>query len=85
MVTSTLTDKGQTTVPQEIREALGVLPRQRLVWEVRKDGSAVVRPMPSVMELAGSLKSEVPFTSIREETEAATNAWVSESLKPKRR
>jgi hypothetical protein len=39
-----------------------------------KEGSAVVRPMHSVMELAGSLKSEVPFTSIGEETEAATAA-----------
>jgi bifunctional DNA-binding transcriptional regulator/antitoxin component of YhaV-PrlF toxin-antitoxin module len=85
MITSTLTDKGQTTVPQEIREAMGAAPRQRLVWEAQKDGSAVVRLMPSVMELAGSLKSEVPFTSIREETDAATDAWVTESLNPKRR
>ena len=85
MATSTLTDKGQTTVPQEIREAMGAAPRQRLVWEAQKDGSAVVRLMPSVMELAGSLKSEVPFTSIREETDAATDAWVTESLNPKRR
>jgi bifunctional DNA-binding transcriptional regulator/antitoxin component of YhaV-PrlF toxin-antitoxin module len=54
VVTSTLTDKGQTTVPQEIREAMGALPRQRLVWESRKDGSAVVRTMPNVMELAVS-------------------------------
>ncbi len=85
MVTSTLTDKGQTTVPQEIREAMGASPRQRLIWEACKDGSAVVRPMPSVLELAGSLKSEVPFTSIREETEAATDAWVTESSKRSRR
>ena len=85
MSISTLTDKGQTTVPQEIRLALGVAPRQRLAWEVRKDGSAVVRPVPSVMELAGSLKADVPFSSIRAETEAATAAWASESSKPKRR
>lgn len=85
MVTSTVTDKGQTTVPQEVREALGVAPRRRLQWEVRNDGSAVVRPVPSVMELAGCLKSEMPFTSIQEETEAATTAWGDESLKPKRR
>lgn len=31
MVTSTLTDKGQTTTPQDIREAMGALPCQRLV------------------------------------------------------
>ncbi len=85
MVISTMTDKGQTTVPQEIREAMGALPRQRLVWEARKDGSAIVRPMPSVMELAGSLKSEVRFAGIREETEAATDAWAGESSKSKRR
>lgn len=74
-----LTNKGHTTVPQEIREAKGALSRQRLVWEARKDGSAVVRTMPSVMELAGSLKAEVQFTSIREETEAATDTWVAKS------
>ena len=85
MTTSTLTDKGQTTVPQEIREAMGAAPRQRLAWEAQKDGSAVVRLVPSVMELAGSLKSNVPFTTIREETDAATDAWVTESLKPNRR
>ena len=81
MVTSTLTDKGQTTVPREIREALALRPRQRLVWETRKDGSAVIRPLPTVMELAGCLKSDVPFTGIREETEAATAAWTSGSVK----
>lgn len=53
MVTSTLTGRGQTTTPQEIREAMGALPRQRLVREAFKFGSAVVRAMPSVMELAG--------------------------------
>jgi bifunctional DNA-binding transcriptional regulator/antitoxin component of YhaV-PrlF toxin-antitoxin module len=85
MATSTLTDRGQTTVPLEIREALKIFPRQRLIWESRKDGSAVVRPAPSVMELAGSLKSNIPFPGIREETESATAAWVTESVKPGRR
>ncbi len=85
MTTSTVTDKGQTTVPLEIRQALGIAPRQRLVWESRKDGSAVVRAIPSVMELAGSLKSEIPFTSIQDETDAATAAWVDESIKSVRR
>ncbi len=75
MVISTLTDKGQTTVPQEISDALRVQPRQSLVWEIGHDRSVVVRPMPSVMELAGSLRSDRPFTNIQEETEAATLAW----------
>jgi len=80
-----VTENGQTTIPQEVRAALGVAPGRRLQWEVCNDGSAIVRPVPSVMELAGCLKSEMPFTSIQEETEAATTAWEDESLKPKRR
>ena len=78
-----MTDKGQTTVPQEIREAMGASPRRRWVWEARPDGSAVVRPMPRVMELAGSLKSEVRYLGVSEETEAATEAWAAESSRSK--
>lgn len=55
MTTSTLTDKGQTTVPQEVREALGVKPRQQLQWTLRGDGTVVVRPQPSALELFASL------------------------------
>jgi antitoxin PrlF len=35
MPTSTITSKGQTTVPKEIREVLDVGPGDRLTWEVR--------------------------------------------------
>jgi len=70
MAISTLTDKGQTTVPQEIREALKVKPRQRLIWSLRDDGSVVVRPQPGALALFGSLKSPKKFP----EREAATQA-----------
>ena len=85
MVLSTVTDKGQTTVPLEIRSALGIHPRQRLVWETCKDGSAIVRLAPSVMELAGCMKSDVAYPGIAEETEAASKAWVGDPSKPKRK
>jgi bifunctional DNA-binding transcriptional regulator/antitoxin component of YhaV-PrlF toxin-antitoxin module len=79
MPTSKITDKGQTTVPLEIREKLRWKRRQRLIWEPKKDGSAVVRAVPDVMDLAGSLKSDVRFPGVRDETDAATAAWASES------
>jgi len=79
MPTSKITDKGQTTVPLEIREKLRWKRRQRLIWEPKKDGSAVVRAAPDVMDLAGSLKSDIRFRGVREETAAATDTWVSES------
>jgi antitoxin PrlF len=74
MSTSTLTDKGQTTVPQEIRDALKVKPRQRLTWSLRADGTAVVRPQPSALELFGSLKSAKKFPGRAAEREAVARA-----------
>ena len=41
MPTSTLTSSGQTTVPKEVRKALGLKAGDKLTWEVR-DGKAVV-------------------------------------------
>ena len=79
MPTSKITDKGQTTVPLEIREKLRWKRRQRLIWEPKKDGSAVVRAVPDVMDLAGSLRSDIRFPGVRDETAAATSAWVSKS------
>jgi antitoxin PrlF len=38
-----ITSKGQTTVPREIREALGVGPGDFISWEVAEDGVVRVR------------------------------------------
>ena len=34
MLESTLTEKGQTTIPKQVREVLGIKPRQRLRWHI---------------------------------------------------
>ncbi len=58
MSASTITSKGQTTVPRQVREQLGAVPGTRLEWHVMPDGSAIVRPKTlSILDLAGSLKS----------------------------
>jgi bifunctional DNA-binding transcriptional regulator/antitoxin component of YhaV-PrlF toxin-antitoxin module len=72
--TSTLTDKGQTTVPQEIRQALKVKPRQRLTWSLGQNGTAVVRPQPSALEFFGSFKSPKKFPGRAVERTAAMQA-----------
>jgi bifunctional DNA-binding transcriptional regulator/antitoxin component of YhaV-PrlF toxin-antitoxin module len=61
-------------VPQEIREALKVKPRQRLTWSMREDGSVVVRPQPSPLDLFGSLKSPKRFPGRPAEREAVARA-----------
>jgi antitoxin PrlF len=53
---STLTSKGQTTVPKAIRESLGLKPGDRITFTPMPDGTVLMRVKnKSVMSLAGSL------------------------------
>lgn len=79
MIQSTVTDKGQTTVPREVREALGIRPRQRLQWDIEGDGSVTVRPEPSPLALFGSLKSRRKFPGIQAEKAAVRKRMAQEA------
>lgn len=58
MLESTITAKGQTTIPAQIRERIGVAPGTRLVWHVMPDGGLIVRAKTgSILDLAGTLKA----------------------------
>ncbi len=80
MPTSKVTRKGQITIPQEIREALGI--REGDVVEVTLAGAgAAVRRVAPWSELAGSLQGRVPAAAgdeaaLREANEAA---WAEEA------
>jgi antitoxin PrlF len=53
---ATLTSKGQTTIPKEIRDSLGLLPGDRMTFTLMPDKTVVMRvKSKSVMELAGLL------------------------------
>jgi bifunctional DNA-binding transcriptional regulator/antitoxin component of YhaV-PrlF toxin-antitoxin module len=79
MAQSTITDKFQTTIPLKVRQALKLSPRQRVSYEVRRDGSAVMRPVPRLEELFGSVKLNKPAAGAREEKQAARDAIASEA------
>lgn len=54
---STLTSKGQTTIPREIREGLGLKPGDRMTFTLMPDGTVVLRAKSrSLLSLAGSLE-----------------------------
>jgi AbrB family looped-hinge helix DNA binding protein len=54
---STLTSKGQTTIPQEIREAVGLRTGAKLNWSVTPDGVLIARAKTqSLASLSGSVK-----------------------------
>lgn len=52
---STVTQKGQITVPANIREELGLLPRQKVVI-IKQGDSALVKPVVNFYSLRGSIK-----------------------------
>jgi antitoxin PrlF len=55
---STLTTKGQTTIPREIRRLLGLKENDRILYEV-EDGKVAIKPAPSVHELYATFKSRI--------------------------
>jgi AbrB family looped-hinge helix DNA binding protein len=54
---ATLTSKGQTTIPKEIRDRLRLAPGDKLDFVVEGDGRVVLRPATvNVRELKGLLR-----------------------------
>ena len=57
MAAATLTSKGQTTIPKEIRDFLGIGPGDKLDFVVESDGRVILRPATlDVRQLRGMLK-----------------------------
>lgn len=55
--TSTITKKGQITIPKDIRDDLSLSPSQKVTFY--KDGDRIiVVPVTPISELAGSLKNK---------------------------
>jgi AbrB family looped-hinge helix DNA binding protein len=53
---ATLTSKGQTTIPKDIRDSLGLKPGDRMTFTLMPDKTVVMRVKTrSVMHLAGLL------------------------------
>jgi antitoxin PrlF len=57
---STLSIKGQTTVPQHIRDSLNAAAGTKLNWHVMPDGTVIVRAKTkSINDLGGVLKTSI--------------------------
>ncbi|HVF60798.1 MAG TPA: AbrB/MazE/SpoVT family DNA-binding domain-containing protein [Thermoanaerobaculia bacterium] len=57
MPTTTLTSKGQVTLPKEVRDRLGLRPGHQLSFEIDADRRLVVRPKTvDLMSLGGLLR-----------------------------
>jgi bifunctional DNA-binding transcriptional regulator/antitoxin component of YhaV-PrlF toxin-antitoxin module len=58
-LTSTLTDRGQTTIPAAVRKAFKLKPRQQIIYEIRGEDVLIRSDRENPIELASCLKSEV--------------------------
>ena len=57
MTVATLTSKGQTTIPKQVREYLKLNPGDKLDFVIESEGRVVIRPAKlDVRELKGLLK-----------------------------
>jgi AbrB family looped-hinge helix DNA binding protein len=83
---STITVKGQATIPKAIREHLALKPGDRVKFFVHPDGSVVLLPKLTAGALRGIVKSRRrrPVT-IEEMTNAAPEGAVRSASKAKRR
>jgi antitoxin PrlF len=76
MLHSTVTSKGQTTIPGEVREALNIKPGDKLEYALEAD-HVTFRVHPGVRSLRGALASDkgktLSFPQIREAAAKAAN------------
>jgi antitoxin PrlF len=77
MAASTLTSKGQITIPKEIRDALGLKEGHRLTFRVREDGIVEMRPDEvDLMSLCGSIRPKTRGVTVEDMNEAIRKAAI---------
>ena len=69
MLLSTITQKGQITVPKKIRDALELKTNDQVVFVQRGD-NIIIKPVKNVLSIRGSVKvnGEQDFSSVRKHT-----------------
>jgi AbrB family looped-hinge helix DNA binding protein len=59
MPTAKVTSKGQITIPKEVRDALGLVPGDRVAFRLVEDAAILEPETFDIKELFGSLQSKV--------------------------
>ena len=79
---STVTSKFQVTLPEDVREKFRIDIGQKIQWEVHGD-SLVGKRLPSLMDLAGCMKSDKPQASDADISRAWTSAAIARDQRTK--
>lgn len=82
MATATITSKGQTTIPKEIRERLGLHTGDKIDFVMGEDGVVTLRPITiDVRDLCGFLKRPGQRVATLEDMDAAISDGALDSMK----
>ena len=81
---STVTSKFQVTLPEEVREKFHIAIGQKIQWEVLGD-TLVGKRLPSLMDLAGCMKSDKTPATDAEISGAWAQAAVARDQRTKNR
>ena len=65
MLESTVTKKGQTTLPKPVRDSLGVQAGERVRYSIL-DGEVRILPVRPIRRLFGALKHDGPPVTVEE-------------------
>jgi antitoxin PrlF len=82
---SSITAKGQATIPKPIRDYLGLKPGDRIKFFMHPNGSVVLLPKLPVTVLRGIVKPRRPPVTIEEMQEAAASGAAEAAARRKRR
>lgn len=59
--TSSVTQKGQATIPVQIRQLLGIKPNSKIVFEIKDNNEIAIKPVVDFFRLKGSVQTKKPF------------------------
>jgi antitoxin PrlF len=69
MSIATITSKGQTTIPKDIRDGLGLRPKDKVSFTLLPDGTVIMRAKKrSILDLGGALhkpgRKRIPISAM---------------------
>jgi len=84
MPVSILTNKGQTTIPKDIRKLLGLKPNDKILYLIEGE-KVVLRPLKgNILDLKGSInikEKPIDFKRLREETKKKVAQKIIKGMK----
>ncbi len=81
MVRTNISSKGQITIPQVFRKRMALTAQQDVEVDQLPDGSVVVRPVASILALAGTLTLKRPLLTPAAERQLARQRMAAQAAR----